>query len=189
MYLHAVFKLLYFVKLDCGFSSSPPGVTVSSADHHKSITSCPPEVKPRADSQRQHTWKQKKQNKRVRRHEMDVTEVQVSQGNTASKWKKKTPKKKRSGHGEGRGAERKVEEEEDEKKMEKSEEAFPPNFSVSEIKNKQRRHLMFMKIKQEKRKVRGNPMEGRRVRSQRRGSPALLQIHVYLNTGQQSKLI
>uniref|UniRef100_A0AAY4DZY7 Ribosome production factor 1 n=1 Tax=Denticeps clupeoides TaxID=299321 RepID=A0AAY4DZY7_9TELE len=31
--------------------------------------------------------------------------------------------------------------------------AFPPNFSVSEIKNKQRRHFMFMKLKQEKRKV------------------------------------
>ena len=30
---------------------------------------------------------------------------------------------------------------------------FPPTFSVSEIKNKQRRHLMFMKLKQEKRKV------------------------------------
>uniref|UniRef100_A0AAY4DZZ2 Ribosome production factor 1 n=1 Tax=Denticeps clupeoides TaxID=299321 RepID=A0AAY4DZZ2_9TELE len=30
--------------------------------------------------------------------------------------------------------------------------AFPPNFSVSEIKNKQRRHFMFMKLKQEKRK-------------------------------------
>lgn len=32
------------------------------------------------------------------------------------------------------------------------ESAFPPTFSVSEIKNKQRRHLMFMKLKQEKRK-------------------------------------
>lgn len=31
--------------------------------------------------------------------------------------------------------------------------AFPPTFSVSEIKNKQRRHVMFMKYKQEKRKV------------------------------------
>uniref|UniRef100_A0A8D0AQE0 Ribosome production factor 1 n=1 Tax=Sander lucioperca TaxID=283035 RepID=A0A8D0AQE0_SANLU len=40
-----------------------------------------------------------------------------------------------------------------EEKMEKSEPAFPPTFSVSEIKNKQRRHLMFMKLKQEKRKV------------------------------------
>lgn len=31
--------------------------------------------------------------------------------------------------------------------------AFPPTFSVSEIKNKQRRHVMFMKLKQEKRMV------------------------------------
>ncbi|KAM3876383.1 ribosome production factor 1 [Diretmus argenteus] len=30
--------------------------------------------------------------------------------------------------------------------------SFPPTFSVSEIKNKQRRHFMFMKLKQEKRK-------------------------------------
>lgn len=29
---------------------------------------------------------------------------------------------------------------------------FPPTFSISEIKNKQRRHFMFMKLKQEKRK-------------------------------------
>ncbi|XP_034438339.1 ribosome production factor 1 [Hippoglossus hippoglossus] len=83
---------------------------------------------------------------------MDVTEVPVSQVNTGKKRKNKTPKKKRSGNGEGSGAERKVEEEEDEKKMENSEGAFPPNFSVSEIKNKQRRHLMFMKIKLEKKK-------------------------------------
>ncbi|XP_073500103.1 ribosome production factor 1 [Phyllobates terribilis] len=30
---------------------------------------------------------------------------------------------------------------------------FPPSFSVSEIKNKQRRHFMFMKLKMEKRKA------------------------------------
>ncbi|KAM4023600.1 ribosome production factor 1 [Anomaloglossus baeobatrachus] len=30
--------------------------------------------------------------------------------------------------------------------------SFPPSFSVSEIKNKQRRHFMFMKLKMEKRK-------------------------------------
>uniref|UniRef100_A0A665WHV0 Ribosome production factor 1 n=1 Tax=Echeneis naucrates TaxID=173247 RepID=A0A665WHV0_ECHNA len=42
-----------------------------------------------------------------------------------------------------------------EQKPQRSEPAaasFPPTFSVSEIKNKQRRHLMFMKLKQEKRK-------------------------------------
>ncbi|KAG7233694.1 hypothetical protein CRUP_005627, partial [Coryphaenoides rupestris] len=30
---------------------------------------------------------------------------------------------------------------------------LPPTFSLSEIKNKQRRHEMFMKLKQEKRKA------------------------------------
>ncbi len=34
-----------------------------------------------------------------------------------------------------------------------SEACFPPTFSVSEIKNKQRRHSMFLKLKEEKRKV------------------------------------
>lgn len=43
--------------------------------------------------------------------------------------------------------------------------AFPPTFSVSEIKNKQRRHLMFMKLKQEKRKLR---LEIRRKRKKER---------------------
>lgn len=32
--------------------------------------------------------------------------------------------------------------------------AFPPGFSISEIKNKQRRHLMFTRWKQQQRKVR-----------------------------------
>ena len=94
---------------------------------------------------------------------MDVTEVTVSPLNYGKKRKNKTPKKKRSGNGEGSGAERKVEEEEDEKKMENSEGAYPPNFSVSEIKNKQRRHVMFMKIKQEKRKVKTEPHGGQAV--------------------------
>lgn len=31
--------------------------------------------------------------------------------------------------------------------------AFPPGFSISEIKNKQRRHLMFTRWKQQQRKV------------------------------------
>lgn len=30
---------------------------------------------------------------------------------------------------------------------------FPPTFSVSEIKNKQRRHFMFLRWKQQQRKV------------------------------------
>lgn len=33
---------------------------------------------------------------------------------------------------------------------------FPPSFSMSEIKNKQRRHMMFIRLKQEKRKVKSH---------------------------------
>jgi len=69
---------------------------------------------------------------------------------TDSKGKKKKNKKtknKRVEDAESNDVEQK------EEKMENSESsAFPPTFSVSEIKNKQRRHLMFMKLKQEKRK-------------------------------------
>lgn len=79
---------------------------------------------------------------------MDITEVPVSQDNKSKKKKHKKPKKNSESQ-EGNEAEKK----EVEEKMEKSEPAFPPTFSVSEIKNKQRRHLMFMKLKQEKRKV------------------------------------
>ncbi|KAA8589547.1 hypothetical protein FQN60_012912 [Etheostoma spectabile] len=80
---------------------------------------------------------------------MDITEIPVSQDNQGKKKKNKKAKKKsgsQEGNGESGGVETK------EEKMEKSEPAFPPTFSVSEIKNKQRRHLMFMKLKQEKRK-------------------------------------
>lgn len=34
---------------------------------------------------------------------------------------------------------------------------FPPTFSVSEIKNKQRRHFMFLRWKQQQRKVGEGP--------------------------------
>ncbi|XP_005993908.1 ribosome production factor 1 [Latimeria chalumnae] len=56
-------------------------------------------------------------------------------------------KKETDGDGPGTEAEQKVED-----KAEKQEVVFPPTFSVSEIKNKQRRHFMFMKLKQLKRK-------------------------------------
>ncbi|KAM3619700.1 uncharacterized protein V6R79_012284 [Siganus canaliculatus] len=84
---------------------------------------------------------------------MDITEVPVTVDNQGKKKKTKKPKKKRLSE-EGNASAGVVKEEED-KKMETSEAAataFPPTFSVSEIKNKQRRHLMFMKLKQEKRK-------------------------------------
>lgn len=38
--------------------------------------------------------------------------------------------------------------------------AFPPGFSISEIKNKQRRHLMFTRWKQQQRKVRARDSAG-----------------------------
>lgn len=82
---------------------------------------------------------------------MDISEVPVSHDDNS---KKKKKSKKRSVSEEGAGVVKK----EVEEKMEKSEAAaaFPPSFSVSEIKNKQRRHLMFMKLKQEKRKVKAS---------------------------------
>lgn len=84
------------------------------------------------------------------RDKMDFTEVPVTQDNKSNKKKNKKPKKKSESQ-EGNEVEKK----EVEEKMEKSDAAaaFPPTFSVSEIKNKQRRHFMFMKLKQEKRKV------------------------------------
>lgn len=86
------------------------------------------------------------------RREMDITEVPAGPEHKGRKKNNKKPRKKSaSAAGSGEGAEAK------EEKMERSEPggaAFPPGFSVSEIKNKQRRHHMFMKLKQEKRQVR-----------------------------------
>ncbi|XP_023152573.2 ribosome production factor 1 [Amphiprion ocellaris] len=81
---------------------------------------------------------------------MDITEVPVSRDSAGKSKKNKKQKKKKSAEGAVEGKE--TEEKKTEKKMEKMEASFPPTFSVSEIKNKQRRHLMFMKLKQEKRK-------------------------------------
>lgn len=62
-------------------------------------------------------------------------------------------KKKKNFSEEKTGESSEVKQEELEKSEAAEAIAFPPTFSVSEIKNKQRRHLMFMKLKQEKRKV------------------------------------
>uniref|UniRef100_A0A3Q4HSW7 Ribosome production factor 1 n=1 Tax=Neolamprologus brichardi TaxID=32507 RepID=A0A3Q4HSW7_NEOBR len=88
---------------------------------------------------------------------MDITEVSTSQDGKGKKGKK-AKKKSAEVDGEGGAGE--------EKKMVKSElaVAFPPAFSVSEIKNKQRRHFMFMKLKQEKRKV---PILGKKTTKQK----------------------
>lgn len=55
-----------------------------------------------------------------------------------------------AGPGEGQGA-----------AAEQSQALFPPSFSVSEIKNKQRRHFMFLRWKQQQRKVRGEKRSSR----------------------------
>ncbi|KAK7889446.1 hypothetical protein WMY93_025006 [Mugilogobius chulae] len=84
---------------------------------------------------------------------MDITEVPVSEQPKGKKKKSKKTKKQRVSV-EKDAPECEVDTK-DGVKMEKTEPgvAFPPTFSVSEIKNKQRRHLMFMKLKQDKRKV------------------------------------
>lgn len=84
---------------------------------------------------------------------MDITEVPVREGNKG-KIKKNKKAKKKSVSAERDEKDNGLETK-DAAKMEMSEaaSAFPPTFSVSEIKNKQRRHFMFMKVKQEKRKV------------------------------------
>lgn len=80
---------------------------------------------------------------------MDFTEVSSSRG---TDFKKKKTKKKNVNEESIRECSE-VKQEEMEKSDASEATAFPPTFSVSEIKNKQRRHLMFMKLKQEKRKV------------------------------------
>lgn len=80
---------------------------------------------------------------------MDFTEVSSSRD---IDFKKKKAKKKNVNE-ESIGECSEVKQEEMEKSDAAEATAFPPTFSVSEIKNKQRRHLMFMKLKQEKRKV------------------------------------
>ncbi|KAM9848273.1 ribosome production factor 1 [Aulostomus maculatus] len=82
---------------------------------------------------------------------MDITEVPVTQDDSKGKKKKNKKGKKKKSVVRPEGSN--MEEKEEEKKKEVVEgTVFPPTFSVSEIKNKQRRHFMFMKLKQEKRK-------------------------------------
>lgn len=91
-----------------------------------------------------------------RARRMEFTRVSSSRDKDFNKKKAK----KKSGSEEATGECSEVKQEEAER-SEAAEAAFPPTFSVSEIKNKQRRHLMFMKFKQEKRKV--IKEKGRRV--------------------------
>ncbi|XP_034164590.2 ribosome production factor 1 [Pangasianodon hypophthalmus] len=81
---------------------------------------------------------------------MDFVEVPVSEDLPSAKGKaKKQRKQKKSGE---KSAENGAPESEPTEASEASGSSLPPTFSLSEIKNKQRRHLMFMKLKQEKRK-------------------------------------
>ncbi|MCI4383584.1 hypothetical protein PGIGA_G00028140 [Pangasianodon gigas] len=81
---------------------------------------------------------------------MDFVEVPVSEDLPSAKGKaKKQKKQKKSGE---KSAENGAPESEPTEASEASGSSLPPTFSLSEIKNKQRRHLMFMKLKQEKRK-------------------------------------
>lgn len=84
---------------------------------------------------------------------MDSTKLSTSE--SVSKKKCKKAKKKVKSQGEPVVE---MEPAESEVKEEKSSSGaiFPPSFSMSEIKNKQRRHTMFIKLKQEKRKVNFN---------------------------------
>lgn len=81
---------------------------------------------------------------------MDFVEVPVSEDVPSKKGKVKKEKRKtkRTEETDGKGTETEAAE-----APGSSDSSLPPTFSLSEIKNKQRRHLMFMKLKQEKRKV------------------------------------
>lgn len=83
---------------------------------------------------------------------MDSTELTTPEN--VSKKKGKTKKTKRKAKPDETPVE-KMDQVEGEVKDEKpvSEACFPPTFSMSDIKNKQRRHAMFLKIKEQKRKV------------------------------------
>lgn len=83
---------------------------------------------------------------------MDSNEAKTSE--SVSKKKGKTKKLKRKVKPDEAPVQEmdQAEAEETEKKS-VTEAYFPPTFSVSEIKNKQRRHSMFLKLKEEKRKV------------------------------------
>jgi len=82
---------------------------------------------------------------------MDITEIPRKQ----AKGKKKSSKmpKKDSASEQDHVVETRAQDPALQEPMLPHEPMLPPMFSLSEIKNKQRRHEMFMKLKQEKRKV------------------------------------
>lgn len=79
---------------------------------------------------------------------MDFVEVPVSEDVSSAKSKVRKQKKQK------KSVEKPTESGPAESDpVEPSGSSLPPTFSLSEIKNKQRRHFMFMKLKQEKRQV------------------------------------
>ena len=87
---------------------------------------------------------------------MDVTDVPLKQFKGKKKnikMNNKMQRKKRTPDPENGGSVSAVEAVETKPVLTPLEPALPPTFSLSEIKNKQRRHQMFMKLKQDKRKV------------------------------------
>ncbi|CAL8253205.1 unnamed protein product [Merluccius merluccius] len=94
---------------------------------------------------------------------MDIVEVPQKQakgkkkGNKMQK-KKSAPQRENGNHSDVEVVETKAD-------IKPQEVSLPPTFSLSEIKNKQRRHQMFMKLKQEKRKQK---MQVRKTRKKER---------------------
>ncbi|XP_051930594.1 ribosome production factor 1 [Hippocampus zosterae] len=78
---------------------------------------------------------------------MDIAEVPVTQKGKGKKKKNKSDKTKTTEQSAKMETDVEVKEEKTEEPV-----SFPPAFSLSDIKNKQRRHLMFLKLKQDKRK-------------------------------------
>nr|XP_061832124.1 ribosome production factor 1-like [Nerophis lumbriciformis] len=97
---------------------------------------------------------------------MDITEVPVSKDVESKKKKTKRPNKKSEDKVEGSGVEVKEETTMD------AAVALPPTFSLSEIKNKQRRHVMFMKLKLEKRKLKMQMKKKRKKEAKALGDKA-----------------
>ncbi|XP_053712777.1 ribosome production factor 1 [Synchiropus splendidus] len=101
---------------------------------------------------------------------MDFTEVPVTSDDSG---KKKTKKKdKKSKAKSAREEKPDVSAVEVKQETEAPATVFPPTFNMSEIKNKQRRHVMFMKLKQEKRKEKMQMRKKRRKEREALGDKA-----------------
>ncbi|XP_019735818.1 ribosome production factor 1 [Hippocampus comes] len=98
---------------------------------------------------------------------MDITEVPVTQKGKGKKKKNKSDKTKTTEQPAKMETDVEVKEEKTEETV-----SFPPAFSVSDIKNKQRRHLMFLKLKQDKRKQKMELKKKRKRQEKMLGSKA-----------------